>query len=210
MKLLKRIFKKKPLAGWPKEGKEREVHIKCRERTETGSTLHYLHFPGFEQDYFAIEDIRNEFDKSRTIKPYVVHSVYGERVMSWSSSVSLDIGLMIVDGLHFLSLSAYQKELKFRIGDRFACLLENQKICDMEIDSDGQRAYKDSEGVVTAVLIEVAPSLTNQLSEHRMLKWRYSSNLVGTISECVVDSREQRNIQEMAKMIREGDKLLKR
>ena len=186
----------------PTTGKENEVHFAKVEKFVGGEIVAFANFPKFQNDLFGIEIIKDDFTKEITKQPFYIHSRKSDKVLLFSKySTVFMIGLRTLKEVDYLTLEAYQKEIKFLENDKLSLLLEDESIWEFEIKGKGVRKDKDSDGVLYETKIEITLDQLTRLQEISIVKWKYLNFKTDQIYTNEVDLEKQNMIKEMALMM---------
>ena len=112
------------------------------------------------------------------------------------------IGLRTIKEVDYLTLEAYQKEIKFLENDKLSLLFEDESIWEFEIKGKGVRKDKDSDGVLYETKIEITIDELTRLQENSIVKWKYLNYKTNQIYTNEIDLEKQNMVKEMALMMK--------
>lgn len=202
MELFDFLKSKKEKSITPIIGKENKVHFVKVEKFVGGEIVAFAYFPKFQNDLFGIELIKDDFTKEITKQPFYIHSRKSDKILLVSKhSTVFMIGLRTVNEVDYLTLGAYQKEIKFLEKDRFSFQLDDNSMWEFEIKGKGVRKEKDSEGILFESKIEITIDQLNKLQEKSIIKWKYLNFKTNQIYTNEIDLEKQNLLKEMALMM---------
>lgn len=163
----------KPRAKFPAvPGKEFDDHITGIE--EDGLKLYYVYLPEFEVENLIVKSRYDEFEGTTTLTP---HRTFGSPLPTiWLHSLyytDFFIGFIGKKGKPFLSIGAYQKDIKFRKGDEFSVILLDGEKMTFSIEGNPQKIDKYDNKNVLRYLVELDDEVFKKIIEHPIRKWRY-------------------------------------
>lgn len=187
----------------PAKVKENEVHFAKVEKFVGGEIVAFAYFPKFPNDLFGVEIIKDDFTKEVIQQPFYIHSRKSDKVLLLSKySTVFMIGLRTIKEVDYLTLEAYQKEIKFLENDKLSLLFEDESIWEFEIKGKGVRKDKDSDGVLYETKIEITIDELTRLQENSIVKWKYLNYKTNQIYTNEIDLEKQNMVKEMALMMK--------
>jgi hypothetical protein len=184
------------------KGMENEVYFTKVEKFAGGDLVALAHFPNYQNDLFGIEVTKDKFTNTISTQPFYIHSRKSDKVLLFSKfSTVFKIGLRTIAGTDYLTLEAYQKDIKFLENDQFSILFEDGSIWEFVIKIKGIRKDKDSEGVLYESKIEITNDQLVKLKEKSIVKWKYLNHKTDQVYTNEIDIEMQNMIKEMALMM---------
>lgn len=168
-----------PIEGAIKEfqeskAREKMIHISEIQEQRNGDMMIYFHFPYEEKNTFCIIFTEDEFTGEKSIRPLATYSYISDKIMLYSKyDTQFSIGLYSNQKMHYMTLGAFQKEVKFNIGDKFSLLLDDEDKWEFIISEKGYRKEKETDGVVLESKITISRAQLEKLSKVPVKKWRY-------------------------------------
>ena len=186
----------------PLKGKQNEVHFVKVTKFNDGEIVAFAFFPNFKNDYFGVEIIKDDFTNLIITQPYYIHSRKSDKILLFSKyNTVFNIGLRTKKEQDFLTMEAYQKEIKFSIGDKLNILFENGEIVELEISKNGKRISKDSDGVIFESEIHINSDLVEQMKETAIKKIKFQDLKNNQDYAFNISSENKNLIKEMALMM---------
>lgn len=135
---------------------------------------------------------KDDFTGDELIKFTQVATYVKDKLITHSDEniCSLNIGFRKEKDQDFITLDAYQKELKFNVDDKILFLLDTKEIIEFSVLEKGYKIDKESDGIICETKIPISNAQLNKFSVNRVLKWRYQSadsqQMTSTLNEEVI------------------------
>lgn len=186
-----------------------KMHINKIEHYSEGNTYAIFYFPGKEGDSFNIRIDDDEFIGERIIQPNTIRSSGGGKVfLSSQEHAYFYLGLRSTKALHHLTFAAYQKDIKFSIGDSILFLFEDGEKWELAVAEKGYRIGRDSDGILIETKILISAERLAFFNEHPLKKWRYIDPKANLTYTGILSEKDKESINFMTKMHCYGVELL--
>ncbi len=179
-----------------------QITLGNSESLHDGRFRQFYIVPGDEGNYWACDFETDPFSGKKSIRfSYISSYALDKRMLFSRHSTEFRIGLRMESGNNYLTLGAFQKDIKFYVGDELGLIFDDGQKFLFGITEKGKRVERDTGGVILESKIQLPEDLFELMKKTGIKIWRYwdHKNEQAFTNDIAPNAKE--DIQQMAQVL---------